>query len=643
MGKTMDATEHEPRNQQTNRPLTPEHLRAKAWLQVSALLGTFALSACGMQTEDEGPGNDTQSLVFGTDNRASMTDAFFTANPKMRAIGLLDIGGSYCTATHFVQNYVLTARHCIGDTVDPKTIVFRPAFVGSRVAANYAQRPQIVGRRVIRGTGYNGHINADGTYVPGGDWFVVELDPSSYVRGTPAAGSGIPSFPSSFSGWATIPIASAPRPIPTSGVTVTDVGYSGDKFTASGYAGIHQGCTLKKDAFCSSDATQHGEGFGPVITDCDFNPGASGGPLFTGSLSNPAIVAINGGGGDGSTPTWTEANANRVISSNAWAFAPLKAAGFTATKDSGGTLIGLASDALWTNGIRWVNMNSSDGYRAADQWYDWRDSGTTPVALQFGRLTSTTTIDNHAWYFAIASGQIWNKIESGLGQWISWQTWFPGTTMGTNPVDIVARSAGSTSLQLYTIQSDGSVRTRRKMNTWDGNWEGEVSLGTVSGAIAIAASNTGGFQQIFVATPSSIQSKWEINGASSNQWSGWQNLADGLPTGTTIIDLSAGLLIDGRMVVYMLCTVSGQTRIYSRAKNSAQPGSVWDGWHLFGSDPEIAGASQIEMETGPSSLQGADHVIVNRNGELLVRRYSTSTMFTDKWVPFYSPATVRCP
>ena len=128
---------------------------------------------------------------------------------------------------------------------------------------------------------------------------------------------------------------------------------------------------------------------------------------------------------------------------NGLVFAPLRAAGFTATVANGNSmLLGIGTDSASVNGIRHVNLSSADGYRAADQWYDFRDGGTTLATLTFGRATSAYTIDGHAWVFAVANGQVWNKMETAPGQWQIWQSWFPGTTMGTSPVDLEAQAAG---------------------------------------------------------------------------------------------------------------------------------------------------------------------------------------------------------
>jgi hypothetical protein len=61
------------------------------------------------------------------------------------------------------------------------------------------------------------------------------------------------------------------------------------------------GCMLYKDALAS--ASWCGEGEGIVLTDCEFNGGASGGPVVVGPLNNPTIVSVIGGGGGSEVAT----------------------------------------------------------------------------------------------------------------------------------------------------------------------------------------------------------------------------------------------------------------------------------------------------------------------------------------------------
>jgi hypothetical protein len=606
---------------------------------LAALLTMSVLAtACGNgENASDDLARKASELVFSPDNRTAMTDSFFTNNPQWRAFGLLNIGGAWCSATHFMRNHIITARHCALDT-DIPNITFRPAFVGQQTSSNFAARPSIRAKRLVPGTGTTGHINEGGTYLPGNEWLIVELDPATYQKGT--GGTGIPSFPTSFTNWPTIGLTTLPKPIPAAGVTVTSPGYAADFLGANNAAGLHQNCKIRKDGVCSPQAS---EGQGIILTDCDVNPGASGGPVVTGGLSNPRIVGTFGGGQSGVTSTWTESNANKHISSNGFAFAPVRAAGFTATMSNNNTvLLGISSDSTQTNGIRQVNLLSADGYRPADQWYDFKDAGT--VGLTFGRLTSARTIDGHAWVFGVANGEVWNKIESSPGVWINWGKFFAGSAMANNPADLEAQSAGTTAMQLYTIgQTSGTIRTRRKLNTWDAAWEAEVSIGVLSGAKSIAASSTDGFQQIFVTTSTGIQTKWEINAPSSNTWSSWQNFADGLPSGLTMVDIAAGIDTTGRMDVYLLAKNSTQTFIFQRAKTQPQSGSAWGAWVQLETDPDLNGATQVEIMTRSGVTGFAPRLVVIRDGVLWTRRYNADPDFPDNWVPLYAAANVTCP
>jgi hypothetical protein len=399
---------------------------------------------------------------------------------------------------------------------------------------------------------------------------------------------------------------------------------------------------LRKDAVCSTDIEQREEGTGVVLSDCSREGGASGGPVIVNAFSNPALMATVGGGSPGNVDKWTEKNANREIGTNAWVFAPVRAKGFTATHGNG-QLFGVTSDDVFFNSVTWTNLDSSDGYRSADQWHDLRDSKLLASLLSFGRLTSATTIDGRRWIFAQAENQnskksqIWNKFETSLGIWADWQTWFPGSVISSNVVDIEARSAGSTAMQVYTVHTDGQIRTIRKLNAWNANWESQKLLGTFSAARAIAASNTKGFQQIFLITDNDVQTNWETSSSSSNQWFGWESFSDGLPK-LTMLDIAAGSNPNGQMDVYLLAKDSnGATHIYQRQKTSSTPGSAWGAWSKFDSAPQLEGSTQIEVMTRSGATGFKPRLVVIKDGALYTRRYNSIVAMNDKWVPLYSP------
>ena len=616
----------------------------KKYDRIKVLLFAFILSSLFVSS--------TASATWygSSDPRVGMDDAFFRTNRNLWAIGLLDLpGGGHCTATHLAPNHIITARHCFAArNVNPGDIIFRPAFVGTPNATNYSYRPSIRGKRIVFGTGHDNKINDGGTYVPGADWTIVELDPSTYSRGNPPSNSGVPDFPATFLNWPTIASNSTPNPIPSEGIDVTVFGYSGD-FLGSNGLGHYNTCKLRKDAVCSTASGQRQEGLGVVLSDCSYEGGASGGPTIVNAFSNPAIMSTVGGGGSGNASTWTEENANREIGTNAWAFAPVRAKGFTATHGNG-QLLGVTSGDVFFNSVAWTSLDSTDGYRSADQWRDFRDSKLFASLLLFGRLTSATTLDGRRWIFAQAenqtskASQIWNKFETSPGVWADWQTWFPDSAMSRSVVDIEAQSAGSTAMQLYTVHTDGQIRTRRKLNTWNANWEQEKLLGTFSGSRAIAASSTGGFQQIFLIAGNDVKTSWEVSSPSSNQWSGWVSFSEGLPT-LTLLDIAAGINPNGQMDVYLLAKDSNSvTSIYQRQKVSAIPGSTWRAWNRLDSDPELKGSTQIEIMTRSGATGFRPRLVVIKDGGLYTRRYNAVVATNDNWVPLYSPPKATpCP
>lgn len=254
----------------------------------------FILSSLGF------PGAASATWYGSSNPRIGMDDAFFRTHRNYWAVGLLDIPGARCTATHFAPNHIITAAHCFNPGnfnpgLNPGDLIFRPAFVAVHDATSY---PSIRGKRIVFGTGSGKGINEGGIYVPGSDWTIIELDPNTYSRGNPPNNSGIPDFPATFLDWPTIASNSTPNPIPPQGIDVTVFGYSGD-FLDSKKAGHFNTCKLRKDAVCSVDGGQRGVGLGVVLSDCSREGGSSGGPIIVNAFSNPAIMATVGGGSSG--------------------------------------------------------------------------------------------------------------------------------------------------------------------------------------------------------------------------------------------------------------------------------------------------------------------------------------------------------
>jgi hypothetical protein len=151
----------------------------------TGLLMVGVMGCTGTHEADE-VASSTSALVYGADDRAAMTDAFFAAFPAWRAMGRISTSIGTCTATHVGQNYLITSRHCVADLEVPGNVVFRPGFAG--LDARSGERPSIRARRVMRGTGSFGKFSNGGAYFPGGDWAFIEVDPGTYQQGTVESG-----------------------------------------------------------------------------------------------------------------------------------------------------------------------------------------------------------------------------------------------------------------------------------------------------------------------------------------------------------------------------------------------------------------------------------------------------------------------
>lgn len=573
--------------------------------------------------------SSAQALWYGdVDPRQKLEDSFFATHPQLRAVGMLWQPG--CSATHFAQNYIITAGHCFAKDVKPIDIIFRPAFTGSLDANNLNSRPSIRGKRLVFGTGGEMDYNA------GSDWAIVELDPKTYTPGDHSLNPSAPTFPATFAGWPTINVHSTPNPIPSGGMNVTHIGYSGD-FLNSNLSGHFEDCHIKADL-----STLWGSlDYGLLASDCSRNGGASGGPLLVDAYTSPAIVGTIGGGvaPELSAKAWTKENTNREVGTNAWAFVPPNATGFTATWDGTGTIRGFASGDVYFNNVSATNLLSANGVLPGDQWRDFRSSNMfTKDAIVFGRLTSTATIDGHAWVFAQTKTGIWNRFEKSPGDWSDWLRWDLETGMTGDTRDLEAQAAGSTAIQLYIIRTSGDIYSRRKLKTWDSAWFETKLHEKVSDALRIAASSTGGYQQLFVTGRTRIKTSWEINSPSSNSWTSFSDFGEGLPK-LAMLDVAAGINSNGAMVVYLLAKEAGITRVFQRTKTSATPGAAWGPWIVWNSEPALDGATQIETMAQSASTGFQPRLVIIRNGALYTKTYKTGA-----WVPFYiAPVTAKTP
>jgi hypothetical protein len=570
-------------------------------------------------------------VTWGPDNRVAFRDADFAAG-QARAIGVLT-GPGICTATHIGDNLLLTARHCFSDTTPPNSIVFRPGFTGPFTTDNLAARPSITVRRFVRGTGSDRKFNQSppGTYFPGNDWALLEVDPATYNRGT--GGFGIPWFPYTWTGWPSIPLGSPPNPI-TSSITVADVGYSVDRYATDQAPTIHTGCRLRRDGVCSNRSA---EGDGVVITDCEANPGASGGPVMSGWPNNPRILAINGGNGF-TAACYNDNIGNILVNVNGVHGVPRNAAGVTFTRMGNGVTLAVAADGSSAGQVMWNNFDSADGFHPRHRWRTWSDGFLHPLWL--GRMTSAFTGDGHAFIFAQTSSGIVHRYETYPGVWSPWMAWNWGSAMSHYSVDLEATSAGAVAVQLFTVHGDGKIRTRRKMVSWDWPWEGESAIATVPGARAIGVGTVQGYQQLFVIDQNRVLTIWETN-PSWNVWTGLFDFTPGLPAGAELLDITVGLDQLGRMDVYVLVKESdGSLAVWNRTKSTATAGTPFSEWARAVTVP--AGATQLEV--GPV-FGDRPRLAIVRDGELMMRRPIQNPM-ADFWAPAYSAEptpTSQCP
>lgn len=596
----------------------------------------LVLAACGVDQETPNTNETASPVIWGSDDRVPLGDAAFSATAAARAIGRLE-GTGTCTATHIGGNLLVTARHCFSDTVDPASLVFRPAFTGPGTAANIAARPSIRGRRYIRGTGDDGKFNqydgyGFGTYHPGNDWALIEVDPATYSRGT--GGPGVPIFPASWSGWPAIRLGSLPNPI-RSPMLVTAIGYSADFYAAMNAPGMHVGCEVRRDGVCN--AANASEGDGIVLTSCESNGGASGGPVVQGWGTDPQIVGIMAGNGF-TAPTYNDDIANKLVNVNGINTVPRRAGGITFTPMGNGVTLAVASDTSSLGQVRWNNFDSVDGIHPRHAWRPWGDVAST--GLTFGRMTSTFTPDRHAWIFSLTNAGILNRVETVPGSWSAWELWFPGSAMSIGAIDVEAASTSSVPVQVYSLHSDGSLRTRRKVGTsYLAAWGNEQSLGQVAAGRALAVGTVEGYQQLFVIRPNDVLTSWETQ-PGSNQWTTWYPFYTGLPNGLDMLDITSRNDQYGRMQVYLLARApSGEATIYSRTKTSAVAGSPWGEWQRYLSVPR--GSTQIEVSPlNDQQIEDfTERLAIVRDGELLMVRqgyYNGQKPDPDFVVPAYS-------
>lgn len=190
--------------------------------------------------------------VFGVDDR---TPNRSTERP-FSAIGKLYMPGASCTATLVGPDIILTAAHCIAypkaEKLREGEITFSPQVIDGK--SSYSAK-------VVFGRWGSLAPNQDRKT----DWAVLRLDKK--------LGDQV-----GFLGYSPIGLQDAQS------IAITHVGYSGD-FLGGQTAGVHQGCRITEEGYRPD--TWH--------SNCDWNKGASGGPIFFYSeeLKSWQIIAIS--------------------------------------------------------------------------------------------------------------------------------------------------------------------------------------------------------------------------------------------------------------------------------------------------------------------------------------------------------------
>lgn len=290
--------------------------------------------------------------------------------------------------------------------------------------------------------------------------------------------------------------------------------------------------------------------------------------------------------------------------------------------------------------MAWNNFDAEDHFHPLHQWVPWGDSNLAGRTL--GRMTSTLTPDSHAFIFANTQSGIVSRWETSPGSWSAWAQWFPGASMNSNVVDVEAVSANPVALQVYTVHTDGRLRTRRKVGAFDAAWDNEVDLGVVPGARAIAAGVVGGYQSLFAITNNAVSTRWETS-PGSNQWEPWIDFTAGLPAGLELLDVTADFDRHGYIDLYVLGKqTDGVVKVFRRTKLGFV-GAGWSNWSPFLTVP----ARTTQIEAGQGSIEEDPRLLLLNDGEILIRRsnaFNIDGTSPDFVIPAYSPErTTSCP
>jgi hypothetical protein len=186
----------------------------------------------------------------------------------------------------------------------------------------------------------------------------------------------------------------------------------------------------------------------------------------------------------------------------------------------------------------------------------------------------------------------WENAPNG-----SFQTGF-NSSLGGNARAIYVANNLDQSLQLFTINQDGSVSTAWQTN--NGPWSSWQPLyGALITQLAIGNDNDGRLEVFALGGDKSVYHDWETAPNAPNRWSGWYKLG-----GFDIQQVTVGRRADGRLEVVVL---GGDNIVYEMTQ--AVPNGGWPGsWtSLGGNMQQLVLATAADNSLSLFALSHDDH------------------------------------